>query len=571
MPDERRQFGILYRDFLRRIVDLEVLSSGGDVEKLLVQFASVLGAFNFSFLIFAGPKYMSGTVPAAQLRIAVESDIEFLVAATMTVAGLFALLAWNTVLPDRRDSLILGLLPVRTRTVFLAKVASLTSALGIAIAATNVFTGLILPFVALSGDSDWNAALQSLAGYWLAMAAAGLFVCCGTLAAQGLAAQLLPYRLFLSVSSFLQLAAFFGILAAFFLEPPGTATWLPSSWFFGLELRLSGGAPSHPLAARAVWSLFGACAIAGGTFALAYARTVRKILEEPDILPAGRRRRVPRFGYALLRRPIDRAIVLFTARTIARSRQHRLFLAAYAGIGLAIAFAYARDLLYGAYDPDGRTLAVRWDQLNVPLLMAGVVLLCFAVVGTRAIFSFPVALHANWVFQLTAIHQPGSYFSAVRKALFTITVLPAWMMCAAGYFLIWPQRIAAQHMLVLSIAAILLVHRSLDQFRKIPFACSYLPGKSNLHVKIGVYGLAFVAISRFGVQIEHDLMPHPAGFAVFCGIWALLAFQSWRRWRDFAKSPYNWLQFEDLPAADIEALDLHNLTSGALSIGRPPG
>ena len=62
----------------------------------------------------------------------------------------------------------------------------------------------------------------------------------------------------------------------------------------------------------------------------------------------------------------------------------------------------------------------------------------------------------------------------------------SWLLCAAAYFLIWPAQSAAQHMLVLSMAAVLLVHRALDQFRKVPFACSYLPGKSNLHVKIGV-------------------------------------------------------------------------------------
>ena len=46
MPEERRQFRILYRDFLRRIVDLDVLSSHGDIEKLLVQFAAMLAAFS---------------------------------------------------------------------------------------------------------------------------------------------------------------------------------------------------------------------------------------------------------------------------------------------------------------------------------------------------------------------------------------------------------------------------------------------------------------------------------------------------------------------------------------------
>ena len=78
-----------------------------------------------------------------------------------------------------------------------------------------------------------------------------------------------------------------------------------------------------------------------------------------------------------MRRPIDRAIVLFTARTIARSRQHRLYLAAYGGIGLAVAFAYARDLLYGPSDLYARRLGLQWNQPNVPLLIG--VLVGFAI------------------------------------------------------------------------------------------------------------------------------------------------------------------------------------------------
>lgn len=570
MVSERHQLGILYRDFLRRIVDLEVLSSQGDVEKLLGQFASVLAAFNFSYLVFSGPKYLMSRVPASQLRIAVASEFEFLVAGSMMVAGLFAVLAWNTVLPDRRDALILGLLPVRTRTVFLAKVAAIGSALAVAILAMNVFTGLTFPFLALPGDGGWITAVRSFAGYWLAMGAAGLFVFCGMLAIQGLAAQLLPYRLFVRFSSFLQLAAFFGALSAFFLKPPGAVSWLPSSWFFRLQQYLSGAAPFHPLAGRALWAMLGTCGVAAVSFALAYARSMRKIVEQPDIQPGERRRAARGYTYALLRRPIDRAIVLFTARTIARSRQHRLILAAYGGIGLAVALAYARDLLYGASDPYSQRLAAHWNQPNAPLLMAGVVLFCFAVVGARAVFSLPVALRANWIFQITAVHAASDYLSAIRKALVAVTVLPLWIVCAAAYFLIWPHRFAAQHLLVLSIAAVLLVHRSLGEFRKIPFACSYLPGKSNLHIKIGVYGLGFIALAGFAVQIEFESMRHPVGFAVFCTLLLAFAVRAWLHWRDFARSPHNWIQFEDVAAAEIESLDLHNPPPARPSAPPPP-
>ena len=53
-----------------------------------------------------------------------------MIATTMLVVGLFAVLSWESTFPDRRDVLVLSPLPVRARTLFLAKVAAVGSALG---------------------------------------------------------------------------------------------------------------------------------------------------------------------------------------------------------------------------------------------------------------------------------------------------------------------------------------------------------------------------------------------------------------------------------------------------------
>ena len=120
------------------------------------------------------------------------------------------------------------------------------------------------------------------------MAAAGAFVCCGMFALEGLAAQFLPYRPFLRVSGFLQLAAFFAILSAWFLTAPRRSfPWLPSSWLYGLEQQLSGRVAFHRLAPRALGALVGVCGGAAVGFALSYGRSIRKIVEQPDISDRG--------------------------------------------------------------------------------------------------------------------------------------------------------------------------------------------------------------------------------------------------------------------------------------------
>src|SRR5437763_7521515 len=114
--DERKQFGVLYRDFLFRMIDLEILSANGDIGRLLVQFTAMLAAFGLTFAMGSVPRYMSSSHTHRQLAVLARTEQEFLIAATMAIAGLFSVLAWNAVLPDRRDCLILGLLPVRVRT-----------------------------------------------------------------------------------------------------------------------------------------------------------------------------------------------------------------------------------------------------------------------------------------------------------------------------------------------------------------------------------------------------------------------------------------------------------------------
>jgi len=340
------QFRILYRDFLTRILDLELISSRGEIERLLAQFGAMLGAFSFIFTVYFVPRYALSTLPYATMARLARVDQDLLISTTMAVTGLFTVLAWNTVLPDRRDCLILGLLPLRQRTIFLAKLAALATILGLGVVAINSFTGLTYPFAAAAPGAGIVAILRSMGAWWLTMTAAAAFVSCALLGVQGIAAQVLPYRLFLRISSVLQLGAFFAILGAYFLKPPFPHE-LPSAWFLGLyqQLNGTGDALLARLAGRALTALTIVIPTAAVTFALAFRRHNRRIIEQPDIAPA--RRSWP-MAKRIFSQPIDRAIVLFTARTLTRSRHHRLLLAAYGGIGLAVALAYARDLFYGA-------------------------------------------------------------------------------------------------------------------------------------------------------------------------------------------------------------------------------
>src|SRR5262245_61165875 len=107
------------------MVDLELLSADaqGDMNKLFGQFAALL-VFISLFLSLVG------MIAASEHPMIKWYALHILIDTTMLVVGLFAVLAWDSTFPDRRDVLVLAPLPVRTRTVFLAKIAAVAAALG---------------------------------------------------------------------------------------------------------------------------------------------------------------------------------------------------------------------------------------------------------------------------------------------------------------------------------------------------------------------------------------------------------------------------------------------------------
>ena len=565
MIDERRQFRVLYGNFVSRLVDPELLAHGGEMSNLSAQLAAILLAFSFVYALVRIPQLALSTLPRRTFLVACWREQEFLISTTMLVASLVAVLAWNTAVPDRLDSLILGPLPLRIRTMLFAKLAAVGAALGGSLLVINLFTGMSYPFLVIPPGG--NAAM-SIAAYWVVVVAAGLFVCCSILSIRNAAALFFGYRLFLRISTFLQLAVFFLVLAVYFVRPQlatpqGLAApehrWLlhsiPTFWFLGLFQQLNGSThPAFgPLASRAAWGLALALALFTATYPLCFRRNMRRIIEQPDLAPPAGHHASTRIAAFLARtflaKPFERAILLFIARSIARSRQHRLLLAAYAGVGLAIALAYSRSFLY----PEA---SWHWYEPNVPLLVAGFILLFFAVIGLRAIFALPVALPANWVFRVTAVYSPAAWFRAIRKSLFALTVLPLCAVSAVVYLVIWPGRPALEHLALLILFGVLLVHTSLYRFRKMPFACSWLPGRSNLNVRLGFYGLVFLFAADVGVRVEFWALRQPGRYLLLFALLLTAAIWARRRTIDYGAAPHNRVQFDDAPRSETQVLDL---------------
>ena len=149
----KRQLRVLYRDFLFSIVDRELLSTHakGDASQLLLQIVALLVCLGVCVCL---PVFSLGTASATAFgRLSFAWSVEhFLIATTMLVVGLFAVLSWGAMFPGQRDVLVLGPLPIRVHTILLAKFAAVATGLGVTVLALHAVAGLIWP-LALNGTA----------------------------------------------------------------------------------------------------------------------------------------------------------------------------------------------------------------------------------------------------------------------------------------------------------------------------------------------------------------------------------------------------------------------------------
>jgi CubicO group peptidase (beta-lactamase class C family) len=423
---------------------------------------------------------------------------------------------------------------------------------------------LSLGLLSIPASGGISRFFRLLAAYWITVLAAGTFVFCCVLGMQGLVAQLLPRRWFLRVSSFLQLAVIAAFVSVYFLHPMlatpetilqaqshGMLSWSPSYWFLGFFQHLSGSPALAPLARRAWIALAIAGCGAAAVYLLSYFRMLRRIVEEPDIVPLARGSWLPGVGSAF-----GRAVVEFSMRTLMRSRRHRVILAFYLGTGLAITIY----LLKGAaaqLQSSAASASGPWQQFELPLLAASIVMMGCWIVGTRAVFSLPLDLRANWIFRVVPLGGGQACMAARRRSLFALSVAPVCAASAVLFFSIAPWRMAVEHLVVLVLLSIILAELCLGGEQRIPFTCSYLPGKSNFHLTFWLCVSLIVALIRRAAEFEQHALEEPRHYASLVGVLAILAILA--RWRNAAATlDEDAVQFEAEENDSILVLGLHD-------------
>jgi hypothetical protein len=110
----------------------------------------------------------------------------------------------------------------------------------------------------------------------------------------------------------------------------------------------------------------------------------------------------------------------------------------------------------------------------------------------------------------------------------------------------------------------MLAYLCLHGFQKIPFTCSYLPGKSQFHMAfLGGLGVIFLILKS--VEYERASLGNPASYFRMLLVLAVAAAVAGWRTVALAKAEEAEVQFEDAPAPEVFVLGLNR--DGVLPTG----
>ena len=506
---EARQFRQLVRVSYRRLLDTALASRDIDAEQFALWGAALLATpLLYAALTWPSRYPWLRARSLEQLQSAVLADRLFFVIWPMLVALFVGALLWDGLFPDRTDQQVMGVLPVRSRTVAAARVAAALSSMAVLLA------GISLPaavMYALAGAAHPSVGRVPgiFVGHMAASVSAGLFAFGVLLTARGAIALAVGASAAARIAVVLQLVSVVVIFESFMFLPgilPGitrqllavgpdaTVAW-PPAWFIGVYAVFAGphSALLAPMSLIAAAALVTALAAALAVYIAPARLNARRAVESRDTDHTSSPLVAPLLACgAVLRRPSARARYAFTIRSLTRSRRHLLSLATYLGLGVALA---GTRVLSASI----RGRAQPLDQPVDYLLVVPLVLTFFLVLGVRAAFAVPTDVPANWVFRVVGPRTLLDSRSAARLAFHALAVLPVSVMTvvAAGWLWGWQTALAVTAMHGAS--GLLLCETALRGHESVPFTKARALSTSSM--KVGV-AAALGAIYVFAFRLD---------------------------------------------------------------------
>ncbi len=535
-PVLRRPAVLLFAHFFRRFFDSDLVAGEGDNTLGIGGVFALLAVPGLLIPLFLFDKY--STLRWYFLHRKVDPwaqavpDMYLFVNLAMVLAGMLAVLKWDSLFPDRRDIANLGALPIGATRVLYTKAAALGVFVFAVVLDANAAPTILFPGVVLSAHPDMHGAGSLFLSQAVAVLSGSLFTFCAFAAIIGCLMVVVPQSGFRTVSRYarvLSMALLFGALCTTTavqpqlarMRPDSMLRFMPAVWFAGLDHAWVGKGGAPVLAATGDWALPAlaiAAALAVVSYVVAYRWFYLRIPENPDVPRSAAgllgRRFWSAIGNVLSGPPAERAAVRFALATLSRSERHWMAMGAMLSFGITVAAGAAAAARIHANGPDA-------IALSIPLIVV-----FFVVAGLRYVFDMAAELRANWAFQIAA--PPTTQTAAtVCRIIMLLSLAPVLLATLAVSAFLFGIALALEHTAFVALASVSLVEIALLCYRKIPFTCAKAPGKHNAAAPFAVFFIGFFLFSYNLADLERWLLDNPVRFAA--GLCALAALWLWLR------------------------------------------
>lgn len=562
---EWRQFKLLTRGSWRRLLQNIVFSR--DADPMLALLWALALAMMPPLVTAVNRLLRYGTAAGASeeaISSLVLHDRLFFLIYAMLASALLAALVWDSLFPDRVDQEIVGVLPVRPRTLAGARLCA-SAGMAVACAALiNVPSGLFYSFAQLSLPGS-SSLLRLFAAHLISTMAAATCVFMGLMSLRGLLAMTAGERVAARVAIGLQLVTVVSFVEVFMFLP-GLLTGLgrqlqagatgptadPLVWFAALYAWLAEGGPH--------WLVLAATAVAATTLAAAVVATVslvpaawmgRRALETPAQERAGGLMVFARLVATVsIRSAAIRGMFLFAVASLARSRRHVLVLATY--LGLALAVSTVGLISYSYFNQPVLDRPVRY-VLALPM-----VFVFFTVFGLKIAFGIPTDVDANWPFRLSP-PTARQAVSVTRRLLLVLGVAPIATVWLAVTLVFWSPYDALRAVALMAVSGVALAELALIGWTKVPFAAAHEPASSTMRTKWPIY---IVVLHVFGFMLadgQREALASPTGtwWYLAWGAAAILGLRLKGEWELRGRTP----AFDVIEEDRLEVLNLSEASS----------
>jgi hypothetical protein len=194
-----------------------------------------------------------------------------------------------------------------------------------------------------------------------------------------------------------------------------------------------------------------------------------------------------------------------------------------------------------------------WSRFTGPLLPVPIVLPLFVATGLRHAFTVPAELRANWIFQ-QGCSEPAAYLAGARKASLFLATAPLLALLPV-FIAAWGWKAGGWHILFGVAMMWLLVEAFMAGLEKLPFTCSYVPGKANVRSWWTMYVIAYLTYVGTLSWVELKILNEPR-HALWFAAGVLAARGVIAMYRRHDQQPDRPLLFDERPAPAVLTLDL---------------